>query len=62
MIAGVESILNGLPLTHNSDTPADMEPLIPNLLLFMESNLNVPPGVFMKEISIAEIIGNKCNT
>ncbi|XP_068741841.1 uncharacterized protein [Montipora capricornis] len=38
LMAEVESILNGRPLTRNSDDPADMEP----------SNLNVPPGVFVK--------------
>ena len=48
LMAEVESILNGPPLTRNSDDPADMEPLTPNHLLLMQSNLNVPPGVFMK--------------
>ena len=46
LMSEVESILNGRPLTPNSDDPADMEPLIPNHLLLMWSNLNVPPGVF----------------
>ena len=48
LMAEVKSILNGRPLTRNSDDPADMEPLTPNHLLLMQSNLNVPPGVFVK--------------
>ena len=48
LMSEVESILNGRPLTPNSDDPADMEPLIPNHLLLMWSNLNVPPGVFVR--------------
>lgn len=48
LISEVESILNGRPLTPYSGDPADMEPLTPNHLLLMRSNLNVPPGVFVK--------------
>ena len=48
LMAEVESILNGRPLTGNSDDPADMKPLTPNHLLLMQSNLNVQPGVFVK--------------
>ena len=35
LMSEVESILNGRPLTPNSDDPADMEPLIPNHLLLL---------------------------
>ena len=48
LMSEVESILNGRPLTPYSGDPADMEPLTPNHLLLMRSNLNVPPGVFVK--------------
>ena len=47
LMAEVESILNGRPLTRNSDDPADMEPLTPNYLLLMQS-MNVQPSVFVK--------------
>ena len=48
LMAEVESVLNERPFTHNSGDPVDMEPLTPNHLLLMQSNLNVPSGVFMK--------------
>ena len=48
LMSEVESILNGRPLIPYSGNPADMEPLTPNHLLLMRSNLNVPPGVFVK--------------
>ena len=50
LMAEVESILIGRSLTRNSssDDPADMEPLTPNHLLLMQSNLNVPPGVLVR--------------
>ena len=48
LMAEVESILNGRPFIRNNDDPADMEPLTPNHLLLMQSNLNVPPGVFVR--------------
>ena len=48
LMAEVESILNRRPFIRNNDDPADMEPLTPNHLLLMQSNLNVPLGVFMR--------------
>lgn len=44
----VGSILNGRTLTRNSDDQTDIESLTPNHLLLMQSNLNIPPGVFVK--------------
>ena len=48
LMAEVEGILNGRPLTPNSDSSIDAEPLTPNHLLLLRSNLNLPPGVFAK--------------
>ena len=48
LMAEVERILNGRPLTPNSDSSIDAEPLTPNHLLLLRSNLNLPPGVFAK--------------
>jgi len=48
LMAEVEGILNGRPLTPNSDSSVDPEPLTPNHLLLLRSNLNLPPGIFVK--------------
>ena len=44
LMVEVEGILIGRPLTPNSDSPIDAEPLTPNHLLLLRSNLNLPPG------------------
>ena len=48
LMAEVEGILNGRPLTPNSDSSIDAEPLTLNHLLLLRSNLNLPPGAFEK--------------
>ena len=48
LMAEVEGILNGRPLTPNSDSSIDAEPLTPNHLLLLCLNLNLPPGTFEK--------------
>ena len=48
LMAEVEEILNGQPLTPNSDSSIDAEPLTPYHLLLLRSNLNLPPGIFVK--------------
>ena len=47
-MAEVEGILNGRPLTLNSDSSINTEPLTPNHLLLLCPNLNFPPGTFKK--------------
>ncbi|XP_078344112.1 uncharacterized protein LOC144629777 [Oculina patagonica] len=49
LIAEVQGILNSRPLTPVSDSPLDLEPLTPNHLLLLRSNMNVSPGVFVKD-------------
>lgn len=45
----VQGILNSRPMTPVSSDPRDLEPITPNHLLLLRSNLNLPPGVFSKE-------------
>ena len=49
LLVEVEGILNSRPLTPVSDSPYDLEPLTPNHLLLLRSNMNVSPGVFQKD-------------
>lgn len=49
LMAEVESILNGRPLTPSSDDPTDLEALTPNHLLLLRPNCNIPPGIFSKD-------------
>lgn len=48
VMAEVESILNSRPLCKLSLDASDDEPLTPNHLILLRSNLNMPPGVFQK--------------
>ena len=48
LMCGVESIVNGRPLTKVSDDPRDMEVLTPNQLLLLRSGPPAPPGLFSK--------------
>lgn len=45
----VEAIINNRPITHSSDSPNDVEALIPNHLLLMKTQPNIPSGVFDKD-------------
>ena len=49
LMTEVQGILNSRPLTPASSDPRDLEPITPNHLLLLRSNLNLPPGVFSKE-------------
>ena len=48
LMAEVQGILNSRPLTPVSSDPKDLEPLMPNHLLLLQANTNLPPGVFAK--------------
>lgn len=45
----VEAVVNGRPITKQSDDPRDCEALTPNHLLLQKSGCTLPPGVFTKE-------------
>ena len=45
----VESIMNSRPITPVSSDPNNMEPLTPNHLLFLKSEVTLPPSLFKKE-------------
>ena len=49
VMAEAMNILNSRPLTRNSDSPSDLEPLTPNHLLHLRPSPSLPPGVFCKE-------------
>ncbi len=49
LLCEVESIINGRPLTTNTDHPNDLEPLTPNHLLALKTQPSFPPGVFTKD-------------
>ena len=44
-----EKIVNDRPITPVSDDPKDPRPLTPNMLLLLESNSCLPPGIFSKD-------------
>lgn len=45
----VESIMNNRPITPVSSDPNNMEPLTPNHLLFLKSEVTLPPSLFKSE-------------
>ena len=49
LLCEVESIINGRPLTTNTEQPNDLEPLTPNHLLALKAQPSFPPGVFVKD-------------
>ena len=49
----IESIMSSRPITPVSNDPNDMEPLTPNHLLLLKSEVTLPPGLFKKEDSFS---------
>ena len=49
VMAETMNILNSRPLTRNSDSVSDLEPLTPNHLLHLRPSPSLPPGVFEKD-------------
>ena len=49
LMCEVESIMNGRPLTTVSTDQRDLEALTPNHLLFLQSQPQLPPGLFSEE-------------
>ena len=50
LLCEVESIINGRPLTTNTEQPNVLEPLTPNHLLTLKAQPSFPPGVFVKDV------------
>jgi hypothetical protein len=49
VMAEATQILNSRPLTRNSDSPMDEDPLTPNYLLHLRPTSSLPTGVFDKD-------------
>ena len=49
VMAEVVNILNSRPLSRNSDSPQDEQPITPNHLLHLSSCPSLPPGVFSRD-------------
>jgi len=49
----VKGIMNSRPITSVSSDPKDIEPLTPNHLLLLQSEVAFPPGLFKKEDSLS---------
>ena len=47
-MAEAVNIINSRPLTRNSDSPPDEQPLTPNQLLRLRTCASLPPGIFEK--------------
>ena len=54
LLCEVESIINGHPITKQSDDQRDLEPLTPNHLLLSRALSAIPPGLFVKEDSYSQ--------
>ena len=61
VLAEVTNILNSRPLSRNSDSPLDEQPLTPNHLLHLRPCPSVPPGVFDKDDLSCRRLGGKRN-
>ena len=53
LMCEVEGIMNSRPITTVSSDPNDIEPLTPNHLLLLKSEVALPPGLFKKEDSLS---------
>ena len=53
LMCEVESIMNSPPITTVSSDPNDNEPLTPNHLLLLKSEVPLPPGLFNREDSLS---------
>jgi len=53
LMCEVEAIMNSRPITTVSSDPNDIEPLTPNHLLLLKSEVALPPGLFKKEDSLS---------
>ena len=53
LMCEVESIMNSRPITTVSSDPNDNEPLTPNHILLLKSEVSLPPGLFNREDSLS---------
>ena len=59
VMAEVVNILNFRPLTRNSDSALDEQPLTPNHLLHLRPCPDLPLGIFDKMTSAVDVLGSK---
>ena len=57
----VENIMNSRPITPVSSDPNNMEPPTPSHLLFLKSEVTLPPSLFKKEDLFSSCTGSKYN-
>jgi hypothetical protein len=57
-MAEAVNIINSRPLTRNSDSPLDEQPLTPNQLLHLRPCASLPPGIFENVIFTANGLGD----
>ena len=62
VMAEAMNILNSRPLTRNSNSAYDLEPLTPNHLLHLRPSASLPPGIFEKDDLYGSEHGGKHNT